>query len=84
MDLESAPIVRDRLRECLESGFGKIVVDLGGLSFMDSSGLRVLVEAHRTAGARGIELDVIPGPPAVRRIFEITGTGELLSAPRRR
>jgi anti-sigma B factor antagonist len=51
---------------------GTIVVDLTGLDFMDSSGLRALVMADRRAHRDGRRLAIVPGPPSVRRVFEIT------------
>jgi anti-sigma B factor antagonist len=57
----------------VESGEAKVlVVDLSGLDFMDSSGLRALVMADQRAGKDGRRLAIVPGPPAVRRVFEIT------------
>jgi anti-anti-sigma factor len=49
-----------------------IVVDLNQVEFMDSSGLRALVIAHDRAKAAQRRLAIIPGPPHVRRVFEIT------------
>jgi anti-anti-sigma factor len=50
----------------------EIVVDLDGLSFMDSSGLRALVAADDRARRQKRTLAIRPGPPSVRRVFEIT------------
>ncbi len=49
-----------------------IVIDLSGLQFMDSSGLRALVTADDRARKAGRRLAIVPGPPPVRRVFEIT------------
>lgn len=49
-----------------------ILVDLAGLEFMDSSGLRALVMADQRAKKAGRRLAIVPGPPPVRRVFEIT------------
>ena len=57
---------------------GVVVVDLGGLSFMDSSGLRALVMADQRATKAGRRLAIVPGPPTVRRVFEITQLDERL------
>jgi anti-sigma B factor antagonist len=57
----------------LESnGAQVLLVDLGGLDFMDSSGLRALVMADQRAKKEGRRLAIVPGPPGVRRVFEIT------------
>jgi len=55
-----------------------VVVDLGGLSFMDSSGLRALVMADQRATKAGRRLAIVPGPPTVKRVFEITQLDERL------
>jgi anti-sigma B factor antagonist len=49
-----------------------LVIDLSALDFMDSSGLRALVMADQRARTEGRRLAIIPGPPSVRRVFEIT------------
>jgi anti-anti-sigma factor len=49
-----------------------IVVDMSQLEFMDSSGLRALVTADERARRAGRRLAIVPGPPHVRRVFEIT------------
>jgi anti-anti-sigma factor len=55
-----------------------IVVDLTGLVFMDSSGLRALVLADRRARKAGRRLAIVPGATPVRRVFEITQLDEEL------
>jgi anti-sigma B factor antagonist len=57
---------------------GVVVVDLGGLNFMDSSGLRALVMADQRAHKAERRLAIVPGPPPVRRVFEITQLDERL------
>jgi anti-anti-sigma factor len=54
------------------AGPAVVVVDLGELTFMDSSGLRALVAADERARKAGRRLAIVPGPPQVRRVFEIT------------
>jgi anti-sigma B factor antagonist len=55
-----------------------LVVDLTGLEFMDSSGLRALVMADQRARKAERRLAIVPGPPAVRRVFEITALDDRL------
>src|SRR4051812_19022257 len=49
------------------------VVDVAGVTFIDSSGLRVLVEAHQTRAARGSRLVLRAPSVAVQRLLEISG-----------
>jgi anti-sigma B factor antagonist len=63
--------LRTRLSEACE---GDVTVDLRRVSFLDCLGLRLLLEQDERSRARGLRVDFIQGPPAVRRVFELTGT----------
>ena len=54
-----------------------VIVDLASVTFIDSSGLRCLVEAHKRLHGDGDRLTVRGASPLVRRIFEITGLDQL-------
>ncbi len=54
------------------------MLDLRALTFMDSSGLRIILSANAAARRDGWRLQLVAGPPGVQRIFEICGvTGSL-------
>jgi len=59
-------------------GAGTIVVDLRGLEFMDSSGLRALVTSALRAQDAGRRFALIPGAAHVMRVFDITRMRERL------
>ncbi len=71
-DLHTAPILRDGLEEAIESDDKVVVVDLSGVSFVDSMMLSVLLGASRRAHQRGTEVRIVVDDPHVRRIFELT------------
>ena len=71
-DLAGITRFNDALRAAEESAPDVVVVDLNGLQFMDSSGLRALVTADDRLRKAGRRLAIVPGPPMVRRVFEIT------------
>jgi anti-anti-sigma factor len=52
---------------------GALTIDLSGLEFIDSSGLRVLVRLHNASLREGFTYTVIPGPPPVHRTFALCG-----------
>lgn len=54
------------------------MVDLAGLRFIDSTGLRTLIQAHVRAEREGQELVLVPGPDSVQRVFELTRTVDVL------
>ncbi len=55
-----------------------LVVDLAGVSFIGSSGLRVLVDAHQRALSANSVLTIRNPSPAVTRLLEISGMTEHL------
>lgn len=78
LDVASAPLLDARLRELREAGIRRLIVDLSRLDFMDSSGLRLLLTWNADARDDGYAIEVVPGPKAVQRVFEVTGTSSLL------
>ena len=66
------------LRQLCESGFRTIVLDLGGLTFMDSSGLHLVMRWAAEASKDGFAFELEPGPPMVQRIFELTAVTDQL------
>jgi anti-sigma B factor antagonist len=77
LDLETAPLLRQRLHDLIESGHVALTVDLAQLSFLDSTGISVLVEALKLAGRRDGRLVLRAPAPSIRRVLEITGLIEL-------
>jgi anti-anti-sigma factor len=69
IDAASSGAFSDELLDAARLGSGPIVVNLGHVSFLDSSGLDALVHAHETAGAR-LRLGTMN--PAVQRVLEMT------------
>jgi anti-sigma B factor antagonist len=80
LDLAATPMLRDAL-DGLRREARSTVLDLRELTFMDSSGLRVLLEAgqHRAAGW-GVSL-LLPAGGPVRRLIAISGVEEALPPP---
>jgi len=73
LDIASAPALEERLGAIEEDAPGRVVIDLGGVAFIDSTGLRVLLQANARAGEGAHELVLRPGGAAVQRVFETTG-----------
>jgi anti-sigma B factor antagonist len=73
LDLGSAPELDRELREIAQTNPERLILDLSGLSFMDSTGLASIVEAQRVAQADGHELVLRHPTRQVQRLFELTG-----------
>lgn len=80
LDPATAPQLDDALDQVLgDEQVTRLVLDLTGLTFLDSSGLRVFVTAREALGARGGDL-VLRGPSAnTQRLLAITGLGEIIA-----
>ena len=81
VDSSSAPLLRTELEAALDGGdLRELVVDLDGVTFLDSAGLSVLAGAHRRAAGRDVHLRVLASSRAVIRPLQITGLWDLLGA----
>ena len=77
VDTATAGLVEAAWPEALEPGT-PVEVDLSGVSFIDSSGLRSLVVGHKAAVAAGVGLTIVEPTTVVRRLLDITGLTETL------
>jgi anti-anti-sigma factor len=71
-DMGTAPLVEDALSPALDPRCARLVVNLADVSFMDSSGLRVLVVARNALDERA-EMVIADINDRLRRLFEISG-----------
>jgi len=70
IDIATVGEVRAALDEVECVGFQQVVLDLRGVTFIDSTGLKLILAE---LGKDGIDFAVIRGPRAVQRLFEVTG-----------
>jgi anti-anti-sigma factor len=73
IDLDSAPELEAVLRQAIDAAPSRVIVELKSVTFLDSSGLRVLVEAQRGLSDAGAALVIDGMSEAVRRVLEVTG-----------
>ncbi len=78
LDLATAGRVEQEIKRVEATDARSIVVDLSGLAFMDSTGIRVLVGADARSRAHSERLALRRGPAAVQRVIELTGLTDLL------
>jgi anti-anti-sigma factor len=74
LDMVSVDRIRPVVEEALGAGSDRLVFDVSGLEFMDSSGIALLVSATR----RAEQVELRHPTPIVRRLIELTGLTELL------
>ena len=78
LDLCSSAILAERVDDLLDWGIRELHVDCGAVSFVDSSGLKALLDADRRAAERGIPFRVVAASDQLRHLVAMTGTSELL------
>jgi anti-sigma B factor antagonist len=78
LDLSTVSKVEEELRRAEASEPPLILLDLSGLNFLDSTGLRLIVTTDQRARDNGRRVAVVKGPDAVQRVFTITRLDERL------
>jgi anti-sigma B factor antagonist len=74
IDLYTAPRLHGELVAALSVDYPvRLVVDMSGVEFCDSTGMNVLLAAHRRAQEHGGELQLAAPRPGVRKILQVTG-----------
>lgn len=73
LDLDTADELRRVIGEVRAEG-ATVVLDLRGLDFMDSTGLRLVLEHADESRRDGFDFAVVPGSDVVQRVFRLTGT----------
>ena len=81
LDMATVGAVEHELRRQVESGSRAVVLDLRGLSFMDSSGLHLVARWAAEASRDGFEFQIERGSAVVQRVFELAGMTDLPFRP---
>jgi anti-sigma B factor antagonist len=76
IDIQTSPLFEEQLLSVLNQGNDSLVVDLGEVTFLDSTGLSVLIAGLKLCQDAGGELHVVSPRPNVLRVLEITGLTE--------
>jgi anti-sigma B factor antagonist len=78
LDIATSETLERTLLDVEQSDAETIVLDLSGLEFIDSTGLRLVIDANQRCGGPGGRLRVIAGAPAVERLLDLVGLRERL------
>ena len=74
IDLYTAPRLHSELAGLLVEGMPpRVIIDMSGVEFCDSTGMNVLLSCLRRARERGGDLEIAAPKPAVRKILQVTG-----------
>ncbi|MBV9796438.1 MAG: STAS domain-containing protein [Solirubrobacterales bacterium] len=78
LDLASAPMLAEQLQRADEVDADVVLVDLRELDFMDSTGLHLLLKAHKRAQELGRRFVLVKGNKQIERLLSLTGVDEKL------
>ncbi len=77
LDLASASNLVEAVSQACDEGTSELILDIGGLEFVDSTGLRAILNARTLCAEHECSLSIAPSAdrigPQVRRLFEVTG-----------
>jgi len=73
LDLDSVHRLEAALEELRAEACPEVVLDLRGLTFMDSTGLRLVIRWDTAAQEDGFRFAIVPGADVVQRVFRLTG-----------
>ena len=81
VDLASESVLTAALRRDFPPDVGEIIVDLSEVGFLDSTGVRVLLEGRERAQAGGVALTLRNPGPVVLRVLRVTSVAEMFGLP---
>jgi anti-anti-sigma factor len=79
IDVSRAMELRDLLGAQIDTPSARVLLDLSDVTLIDSSGIGILVTAHRRADGQGARFGLAGAAGTVARVFEMTRTNKLLS-----
>lgn len=71
--MSTVPTFEEACSSVLDERADRLVIDLSGVKFMDSSGLNTLIQARNALHHRGLDLVISDVSDQVRHLFEISG-----------
>lgn len=78
LDADSAPLAETKLRELMQQGKSRLLFDLGGLDYISSAGLRVILLAVKGLQATKGKVVLSALTPYVREIFDVSNFSSII------
>ncbi len=78
LDMAGVPSLEATVERICAEGARSVTIDLAELTFIDSTGLAAIVHVSALCAKHGCDFEILPGPRAVQRLFEVTGLDVVL------
>jgi anti-sigma B factor antagonist len=78
LDIASAPLLEAKVADLCAEGAKAVAIDLSGLTFIDSTGLRAILTVQSMCDSRSCAFSLVPGDESIQRLFTLTGLLEHL------
>ncbi len=78
IDAFTSPMLREKLSEVEPKNDLKVELDMSDVSYMDSTGLGVIVAFYKNINAYNGHVKLTRLSPRLKRLFDITGLGEIM------
>jgi len=78
LDAEAAPALQGVLTAVLDTGVPRVIVDMAGVEFLGSAGIRVFLSAYKRIQAADRFFELIRSAPLVRKVLQVVGLDELM------
>ena len=79
LDMSATFALEPVLDRTLAQSPSRLVLDLGAVPFVDSSGLGLLIATHERASRAGVDMAISGAGPEIQRVIHIAGLDDLLS-----
>jgi anti-anti-sigma factor len=73
LDIATVGVLREQVEDLIATGFERLVLDLGELTYFDSTGIHLVLDLVQGSRADGWQLAVVDGTDPVRRAFGVAG-----------
>ena len=79
LDTQTSPVTEEQLTQLIEDGATKILLDFEKLNYISSSGLRVLLVAHKRLEGNSGQVRICNPNKMVREVFDTSGFSDIFS-----
>jgi anti-anti-sigma factor len=73
LDIATVRVLREQVEDLIATGFERLVLDLGELTYFDSTGIHLVLDLVQGSRTDGWQLAVVDGTDPVRRAFDVAG-----------